>query len=206
MITINCEQGSPEWFDQRAGVPSASNFKRIFTGTGKPASAAGQQTYMFELIAEWMGAKEETFKSEWMQRGNELESQAVSYYEFQTDNDVTTVGTVFKDARREISCSPDGLIGEQGGLEIKCPKSLTHVKYLLSGKVPSEYIPQVQGSMYVTGRKWWDFLSFHPDLPPLLIRVKRDDVFIRGLAVELSMFIKKRDEQLVKLTNLYEAA
>ena len=206
MIVINCEQGSDAWFEQRAGVPSASNFKRIVTSTGKPTSASVQQTYMYELVAEWMGAREGGFQSEWMARGNELEPQARAYYRFLTDNDVTEVGTVFKDARREYSCSPDGLVGDVGGLEIKCPKASTHVKYLYANKMPAEYVAQVQGSMLVTGRKWWDFLSFHPDLEPFLIRVQRDDDYIHELQRQLASFIERRDEVLTQLYTQEKAA
>lgn len=206
MIILDVEQGSEAWFQARAGVPTASAFKRILTGTGKPTSASVRDTYMYELIAEWMGAQVESFQSEWMARGTELEPQARAYYEFMVDADVVEVGTVFKDARREYSCSPDGLVDDDGGLEIKCPKASTHIKYLLGGKLPTEYVPQVQGSMLVTGRKWWDFLSFHPDLDPFLIRVERDEDYISALETELTKFIQKRDEKLIQLNPISEAA
>lgn len=171
----NVEQGSTEWHALRAGVPTASNFGKIVTSTGAPSKSAGD--YVNQLIGEkLLGKTEEGFKTEWMQRGTELESEAREMYEFTQDVTVDQVGFIGKESPA-CGCSPDGLVGETGGLEIKCPKLQTHIKYLLYGKLPSEYHRQVHGSLYVTGREWWDFMSYYPGLQPFIIRVFPDEKF-----------------------------
>jgi hypothetical protein len=145
MITLNVEQNSPEWFEARCGIPTASSFKEIFTSQGKPSASA--TNYMHKLLAEWLtGSKTEIKQTEWMERGSLMEDEARAWYEFQTGNAVMQVGLVYKDETKMIACSPDGLISYGNGLEIKCPAAHTHVKYLLANKLPSEYVPQVQGS------------------------------------------------------------
>jgi dihydrofolate reductase len=101
-------------------------------------------------------------------------------YELETDHEVTEVGFCMHDTLR-CGVSPDGLIGDDGGIEIKCPKPSTHVKYLRKGTLPSEYKAQVMGCLWITGRQWWDFMSYHPQMPNLLIRVHRDDEYINQL-------------------------
>lgn len=179
MRVLDLIQGSPEWLEARLGCPSGSNFKRLITSRGEPSSTA--ETYINELIAEKLTG-EPTFviETEWMTRGKELEVDAKSYYEFEHGVDIEDVGFI-KDDQYEAGVSPDGLIGKHGGIEIKCPKPSTHIQYLRTKKVPSIYIPQIQGCMWITGRKWWDFMSFHPSLPPLIIRVHRDEEFISKL-------------------------
>jgi len=172
------EQGSEEWIKVRGGVPTASNFSKILTSTTlKPSSSA--KTYMYQLLAESMGAFDESYKSEWMERGNEIESEARTAYEFLQNETVCEVGFVLSD--NGYGCSPDGVIYDEngkiiGGLEIKSPKASTHVKNILNKKIPSEYFLQVVGSMLTTGAEWWDFMSYHPELPPMITRVHRKDV------------------------------
>lgn len=201
MIILEAEQSSPEWFAARCGIPTASCFKDIFTSQGKASSSASN--YMYKLLAEWVtGAKTEIKQNEWMERGVILEQEAREFYEFQTDNDVKQVGLVFQDESKMIACSPDGLIGNDKGLELKCPAPHTHVKYLLANKVPSEYVPQVQGSMMVTGAKSWDFMSYHPDIDPLMLTVDRDEEYIEGLQAALDKFVINLLKQREKLTEL----
>lgn len=201
MIKLNVEQNSPEWFTARCGIPTASCFKEVFTSQGKPSTSAS--TYLNKLLAEWLtGDKTDIKQTEWMERGILLEQEARDFYQFQTDNEVDQVGLIYKDETRMISCSPDGLINDDHGLEIKCPAAHTHVKYLLANKLPSEYVPQVQGSMLVTGAKQWDFVSYHPDINPLLITVKRDDEYIEKLETELNKFVSKLLTQRNKLIEM----
>ena len=179
MRILDLTQGSPEWLEARLGCPSGSNFKRLITSRGEPSSTA--ETYNNELIAEAVTG-EPTFvtETEWMARGKALEVDAKSYYEFENGVDIQDVGFI-KDDQYDCGVSPDGLIGKDGGIEIKCPKPSTHVQYRRVKKVPSIYIPQIQGCMWITGRKWWDFMSYHPTMEPLVIRVHRDEEFIRKL-------------------------
>ena len=176
MQVINIEQGTQEWLDVRKGVITGSRFKDIVT-PAKAEQSKSSKSYMYELIAERMGATVSFFQNEHMQRGNELEPDARTAYEFIKDVTVNEVGFCLHD-NKLIGVSPDGLIGEDGGIEIKCPKETTHISYLDNGGLPLIYKPQVQGSMWVTGRKWWDFMSYHPVLPPLIIRVYRDEDYI----------------------------
>ena len=202
MITISCVQGDDVWRQARTGIPTASSFDKICTPATAKASTQSE-AYMYKLLAEWMtGAKEEEEPNEWMLRGIELEGQARETYQFVTDNEVVTAGFIYSNEERLIGCSPDGLIGAKGGLEIKCPAPHTHVEYLLGGKIPTKYIPQVQGCMLVTGRGWWDFMSFHPEMPPLIVRIDRDDTYICKLSELLGAFNSEMQEKRAKLALL----
>lgn len=205
MIVLDMEQGTEEWLAARLGIPTASNFKKLFTATGKPSTSA--ETYFYELLAERLtGKPSNEYTNEWMVRGTELEPEARSTYEFIHDVQVQQIGFVYLDDRRHVGCSPDGLIGDEGLIEIKAPKASTHVKYLLDGKVPSDYVPQVQGQLWITGRKFCDFVSYHPDCDPFIVRVDRDDDYIAGLAAEVEKLAKKLDAAMAKLNKQKEAA
>lgn len=192
------EQRSDEWYAARLGIPTASSFNKLITSTGKPSSQA--QGYINQLIAERVtGRRAETHTSPAMERGVELEPDAVAWYELMTDQEVTETGF---HRHPEIDCgaSPDGLVGE-GLLEIKCPLSHTHVKFVRANKLPSEYLPQVQGQLFVLDRPWCDFVSFHPELPPMLIRVERDEQFIEALASilrETSDVVSRESQKLME--------
>ena len=198
MIILDCEQLSPEWFAARCGIPSASKFDKLITATGKPSTSA--IGYRRELLAEWVtGEKASIKQNEWMLRGIEMEPEARQFYEFTNDVEVHEVGLIFKDEDRLVSCSPDGLLGDgaldtnelDGGLEIKCPAPGTHIGYLIDNKLPTAYIPQVQGSMYVTGLDYWDFMSYCPGIDPVLIRVERDTTWLAKFAPILDSFLEK---------------
>lgn len=163
LITLDCEQGSEEWLKARLGIPTATGFENIVMATGKKSSA--QIKYMAELIEESiLGLQDGSFKSKFMERGNKLEPLARSAYEFVTGNSVTQVGGVYLDDKKEVMVSPDGLIPElKKGLEIKCPKMSTHIRYLLEGGLPSEYVIQVQANLWVTSYETWDFVSYCPE-------------------------------------------
>lgn len=186
MIICHHEQGTEEWFQARCGIPSASNFDKIVTASGD--SSKQREKYLNRLAGEKVSGKSvDGFKSAAMERGVELEAEARSYYEIVTGRDVQRVGFCYHDDG-EVGCSPDGLIGEDGGLEIKCPEIHTHVEYYRLKKLPTTYYQQVQGSLWVTGRDWWDFLSYFPGLKPLIIRVTPDKDFQEKLEAELEKF------------------
>ena len=179
MKILEMEQGTQEWLEARLGCPSGSGFSKLITASGTPSSSA--ESYINDLIAELITGESTPFHvTEWMQRGTELEPFARMNYELETDSEVTEVGFCMHDTLR-CGVSPDGLIGGDGGIEIKCPKPSTHVKYLRKGTLPSEYKAQVMGCLWITGRQWWDFMSYHPQMPNLLIRVHRDDEYINQL-------------------------
>lgn len=190
MIILEAEQGSLEWHQARLGIPTASRFSDIITPAGAKSKSA--EGYMKELAGEWLMGKpdpDENFESYWMKRGKTLEPEARALYSLMTDYPVCEAGFIYKDALRQVGCSPDGLVRDDGGWENKTPKMTTHVGYLLGGVMPGLYRPQVQGSMWVTGRKWWDFMSFHPDTEPLIVRVKRDEDYIAKLEALMKSFL-----------------
>ena len=179
MKILEMEQGTQEWLEARLGCPSGSGFSKLITASGTPSSSA--ESYINDLIAELITGESTPFHvTEWMQRGTELEPFARMNYELETDNEVTEVGFCMHETLR-CGVSPDGLVGDAGGIEIKCPAPPTHVKYLRKGTLPSEYKAQVMGCLWITGREWWDFMSYHPQMPNLLIRVHRDEEYINQL-------------------------
>ena len=177
MKLYKCEQGTQEWMDARCGVATASRFGEICT-PAKGEFAAGARTYAAELIAERLMGGPDPWKTDYqsrdMQRGSFSEDEARRYYELERNCDVQRVGFCLHDGG-QWGCSPDGLIGDDGGLELKCPAPKTHITWLVDGAVPREHLPQVHGGLIVTGREWWDFMSYCPGLPPLLLRVQRDE-------------------------------
>ena len=188
MIILDLEQGSDEWFAARLGIPTASRFKDIVTPT-KGEKSKSYKSYMYELIAERLTkGREDFFKSEWMERGNEVEPLARASYEFIHEVEVKQVGMILND-ERTIGISPDGLIGDNGGLEIKCPKPSTVVKYMLDGGLPLEYKPQVMGSLMVSEREYWDFLAFHPSMDFFELRVYRDEEYIKKMDQHIKDFV-----------------
>ena len=201
MLIINLEQGTQEWHDTRKGVVTGSRFKDVVTPSKGDLSKSSKK-YMYELVAERMGATVEFYSNEYMERGNELENDARTAYEFIKDCEVLEVGFCLDDGKI-IGVSPDGLVGTDGGLEIKCPKETTHISYLDDGGLPLIYKPQVQGSMWVTGRKWWDFMSYHPQLPPLIVRVHRDEEYINNMDKVITEFSKEMIELEDKIKSKY---
>lgn len=192
LITLDCEQGSEEWLKARLGIPTATGFENIVTATGKKSS--GQIKYMAELIEESiLGLQDNTFRSNFMERGNQLEPLARSAYEFITGNDVIQVGGVYLDEHKEAMVSPDGLIPKlKKGLELKCPKMSTHIRYLLEGGVPAEYIVQVQANLWVTGYDTWDFVSYCPEYQKqtiYLYTAKRDEVLMKAFDKLIPQFL-----------------
>ncbi len=202
MIILDTEQGTPGWFAARAGRPTASNFAKVVTGTGNPSTQV--KAYMFALIAETLATSPlESYSNRAMERGIELEQEAVDYYQFDREVDVQRVGLCYQNEERLWSCSPDGLVGMDGGLEIKCPSHPVHIEYLLAGTIPTKYKPQVQGSLWITGRDWWDFMSYHPGLPSLIVRVERDETYIARLSKAVSQLSDDLQENLQKIKEKY---
>ena len=185
MIILDHEQGSEEWLAARLGKPSASCFSRLITATGKPSSSA--DGYINELIAERLtGHSKPFFTTPWMERGSELEPEAREAYAFISGNDTLEVGFIV-DPTFSYGCSPDALIGSEGGLELKCPAPDTHVGYMRDNQAGvKKYWQQIQGCMWVTGRQWWDFFAYHPEMPHVLVRVERDEKYIAKLAEEVT--------------------
>ena len=202
MIVLDVEQGSIAWQEARLAIPTASQFSRIVTPGGKPSKSAEQ--YLGELLAEWvLGYQADDFQSEWAERGKALEPDARKFYAFHRDAEVSTVGFCYRDDSRLVGASPDGLVGEDGLWEVKCPMPGKHLVYLARGVLPREYVLQVQGQLWVTGREWCDFMSFHPDLPPFVIRVEPWPAMQAALDDALPDFVGKMLESRDRLTADY---
>tara|TARA_R110000796_G_scaffold99184_1_gene207103 strand:- start:1536 stop:2138 length:603 start_codon:yes stop_codon:yes gene_type:complete len=183
MRIIDFEQGSKEWLQSRLGCPSGSNFDKLITSTGKPSTQS--QGYINQLIAEILTNKTtEVRVNEAMQRGTDLEPEAREFYELAAGVEVLQTGFI-KHSNLEAGVSPDGLVGDDGGLEIKCPSPSWHCAYLRSGDLPAKYVAQVQGCLWITNRSWWDFMSYHEEMRSMIVRVWRDEDFIRNLAIEV---------------------
>jgi hypothetical protein len=199
MIKVtDIEQGTKEWFALRLGIPTSSEFSKILTSKGKLSQSASG--YRNTLIGEiLLGKPEETYESYDMMRAKELEPEARDLFSMIYNIDVEQVTLCYYDKRKDRSCSPDGMLPTEEGLEIKCPKLATHIGYLLSGKFPSKYFHQVQGSMYITGFKSWFFMSYYPGLDPFIIEVKRDDEFCNNLDKAIDEFNKILSEDLKKV-------
>lgn len=202
IIIDNIDQGSPQWLSLRAGIPGASSFSEILTAkTLKPS--ASRIKLLYQLAGERIiKSKPETYSSYYMKRGTELEPQARDVFSMLQEVDVDQVGYCYYDERKDRGCSPDGLIGEVSGLELKCPSLSVHVAYLMKKELPSDYFQQVQGSLYITGYEYWFFMSYHPGIKPLIIKVYRDEKFISLLHSELESFCSELDELTEKLKAL----
>lgn len=182
----NIEQNTDEWYQMRLGRFTASTFKDLFMGKTTKGYEKGIYKPVFERLT---GESPESFSSEYMERGHEMEPFAVDNYEMETFNGTSNGG--FFTLGDWIGASPDRLVGDKGILEIKSPAFNTHINYLLSGKLPKIYEYQVQGQLYVTGREWCDFMSFHPKMKNLIIRVNRDEKIIKDIESKLIESIEK---------------
>ena len=190
------EQGTPEWYALRAGRPTASNFKSIITSQGKASSTLG--TYAAQLAAEAFAGKplEEWEGNQWTERGKDLEAQARDMYAFLREQ-VEPVGFV---TNYDAGCSPDGFVGTDGLVEIKCLSPKHHVLALAyfekHGRVPTDYVPQVMGQILICERHWCDVFFFHPELPPLIARTERDPKFNAALLAQIRDVCAERDDLL----------
>ena len=195
MIIVDCIQGSDEWWEAKLGFVSASNFGKVLN------KAAGRKLYMRKVAAERLtGCREVSYKNDIMEVGSETEAEARRYYEMANDCKVEQVGFVMRD--ESVGGSPDGLVGKEGMIEIKCPLSSTHIAIILSGKMPTLHIPQVQGLLWITERKWCDFVSFDPRVlsqPMFTVRVERDVEYFKKLAGEVGVFVNELKAMIAKI-------
>lgn len=200
------EQRTEEWFKARLGKVTASRVADVLAKT-KTGVSASRANYLTELVVERLtGQQAELYMNDAMQWGTDTEPQARMAYEAHKSVLVDEVGFIDHSSIAMFGCSPDGLVGDDGLIEIKCPNSKTAIETILSGKAPSKYIPQMQTQMAVTGRAWCDFVSFDPRLPEdlqlFVVRVNRDDEYIANLEKEVSAFLQEVDETVTKLKGL----
>lgn len=202
MRIIECEQGSAFWHSVRRGRPTSSDFDRIITPV-KGLPSASQDGYIDELIAQLLDQNysqepSNQYISPSMQQGMDYEGAARSWYSFQFDREIRQVGICLSDCGR-FGASPDGLIDDDGILEIKCPELKSHIRYLREGVLPSEYRCQCHGLLAVSGRQWLDFVSYSPvpELENFVIRIV-PDAFTVKLLNEVTAFADKLDAALAK--------
>jgi hypothetical protein len=195
------QQGSVEWMLARSGIPTASEFDSLVTPDFKVRTGDMPKTYLAKKLAEaWQGGPLLGFNVFDMEQGQILEDEAVPWFELEHGVQIDRVGLVMTDDGR-IGCSPDGLL-PGGGIEIKCPKPETHVRYLLDGKLPKDYAAQVHGAMFVTGLHSWTFLSYRRHFPKFVIIVKRDEEIQKALGEALDEFLLRFDEGMKRLTEI----
>jgi putative phage-type endonuclease len=200
------EQGTPEWFAQRLGKVTASRVADIIAKT-KTGVAASRGNYLAQLVAERLtGQAADSFKSGAMQHGTETEPMARMAYETETGQMVTEVAMIQHPKIEMAGASPDGLVGEDGLVEIKCPNTSTHIATLMADKSPSGYMAQMQWQMACTGRAWVDFVSFDPRMPEdmqlFIKRVPRDEKLIAEYETEVVKFLAEVQETVDKLIEL----
>lgn len=189
---IDCEQGSPQWFAARAGLATASEFSTVMAKGKDGGASVTRAKYMRQLAGEILTGEPspEGFSNWATDRGHALEDEARQYYAFTRDIEPQRVGFIRGDI---AGCSPDSLIDDEGGLEIKIAIPAVQIERLMRGVLPPEHKAQVHGSMWVSERPWWDFMSFCPRLPPLVIRVQRDPEYIAQIEKAVVAFNEERD-------------
>ena len=188
MIIIDCKQGSARWHEVRLGIPTSSGFSNIITPKERKPSKSAEK-YASALLSAWItGIPADAAESQFMQRGTELEPKARRWYEFDRGVTVRQVGFCLLDDH-SAGCSPDGLVGDDGLLQIKCPGAAKHIENLI--EMTDDHFTQVQGEMFVTGRKWCDLLSYHPEMPPAVARIERDETYLAALQPALAAFTEK---------------
>jgi len=203
------EQGTEAWFNIRIGKVTASRVADVLAKT-KTGYSTTRDNYMAQLVCERLtGQKGESFTNAAMQHGTETEPLARAAYEARYDVLVDEVGFVSHPTIEMSGASPDGLVGDDGLIEIKCPNTATHIETLLSESVPNKYYTQMQFQIACTGRKWCDFVSFDNRLPTELQmfvkRVPRDDMYIKLIEDEIVKFLAELDtkiNQLMKVKNV----
>lgn len=201
------EQCSPEWFQMRLGKITASKISDVMAKLKGGGEAAGVKNYRAALVVERLtGEREETFCNGAMQRGTELEPMARECYEYLKGVSVEQVAFVDHPTVPMSGASPDGTINDDGLLEIKCPNTATHIEYLLGGRPPAQYIPQMMWQLACTGRLYCDFVSYDPRLPEdlqmFVSRLDRDDVYIANMENEVIAFNASVEKMIADLKAL----
>jgi len=202
------EQRSNEWFEARLGRVTASRTADVMAKT-KSGYSASRANYMAQLITERLtGRPTEGFSSAAMQWGTDTEPQARAAYEIMTGRDVIEVAFIQHPEINGFGASPDGFVGSDGLIEIKCPNTATHIETLLAEKVPSKYITQMQVQMLCTGRAWCDFVSFDPRLPGNMAfwmsRIEADAKMQAEIEAEVQKFLAELSGKQAKLEAKFE--
>lgn len=199
------QQGSLDWHRIRMGCATASEFGTIIAkGRGESGASKGRATYMYKLAGEILtGQPTEAFSNEHMLRGQLMEDEARDYYAMQRDVEPQRIG--FLRAALfggYVGASPDSLIGDDGLLEVKTRLPHLQIPVLLAGAMPEEHRAQVQGQLWLSGRAWCDYVSYWPKIKPLIVRVHRDEEYIKTLSASVGLFLAELDELVAHVRNL----
>ena len=201
------EQQSQEWFEARYGNASASRIKDIIAKT-KSGYSASRENYMTDLVLERFGVFPEPLDTAPIRWGNEQEPFARAMYEVNENTMVQECGFILHPVIEKSGASPDGLIGDDGVLEIKCPNTKTHFEYLLDGIPPNQYVPQMAWQIICTGRKWADFVSYDPRAPEGLqyfkVRYNPEPAYLEMLESEVKVFLIEVEAKYQQLKNKLE--
>jgi putative phage-type endonuclease len=209
MRTVDCEQGSDEWRLARLGKVGASMVADA-TARTKTGWGASRANLAARLVAERLTGKlTESFVNDAMRHGTATEPEAREFYSFVSDVPVAQVGLVLHPSIDMAVASPDGLVGDAGLVEIKCPNTTTHIETLLGGEVDGRYVKQIQWQMACTGRQWCDWVSYDPRMPDemrlFVRRVQRDDELIAELEKQVSEFLAEVSATVDRLVKIYRA-
>ena len=201
---MSAEQKSAEWFLARAGCCTASRFRDVLAKLKNGRPSEKRETYLMEVVTERLtGAPIEHYSSAAMEWGTQNEHSSRVAYEAATGRMIEECGFIKHPTLQWVGGSPDGLIDDDGGWESKSPFNTANHLYTIMEGMPPEHHPQIQGLMWITGRKWWDFQSYDPRLPkPLdryVQRIERDDVMIAMLEAEVISFLAEVEAVLARL-------
>lgn len=204
-IIHDVEQGTPEWYACRLGIPTASEFETVCAEKGpRGGEPKGRRTYMLKLIGERMtGEPADNYTNQHMERGKVMEAEARDLYQMLTGYECRQVGFI---RNGDTGCSPDSLIGDDGMVEIKTKLPHLQLDCLLRDEIPAEHFPQLYGQLWVAERKWVDFVSYWPALPPFMKRVTRDEIRIAAIANGVAAFNAEMAELSARVTNRQKAA
>lgn len=202
---FDCEQNSEEWYAARAGIPTASEFSTVLAKGRGGGESVTRRKYLYTLAGERIAGPSpfDRYTNGHMDRGHAYEDEARDLYSLITGNEIQRVGFM---RRGDVGYSPDGLIGEDGLHEIKTKIYSLHLECLLSDTVPSEHTAQIQGGLWISGRKWLDFCSYSPGLPLFVKRVYRDETYIARLKVEVEAFNSELLELVERIQQYKRAA
>jgi len=208
MTIYDCEQGTLEWTKLHFGIPTASGLDNLLTPEFELRKGETPKTYLYKKVAEKLQGRpliDLNASSFMLEQGLIVEEEARPWYALEYDKQVKKVGFITTDDG-QFGCSPDGLIeGEECGLEIKSPAAHTHVKYLVNGVLPKEYVSQVCGSMFATGFKRWVFVSYRRGFPALVLEIQRKQSDMDAIERAIDAFHSDFKQAITRISNITEA-
>jgi hypothetical protein len=202
---VDCDQNSPEWITARCGIVTASEFSTVMAKGRGGGDSKERRRYLCKLVAERISGQPVQIWSgnAHTERGHEQEPEARNLYAFVRDAEPKQVGFM---RRGPVGCSPDSIVGDDGLLEIKTRLGHLQIELLEAGAMPPEHKAQVQGQLWISGRKWLDFMSYCPGLPPFITRIERDPIYMADMAKAIREFLTELDALEARIRSMQEAA